>query len=309
MNDIGIKSFSTHQVLHDLDDGILKRIVSELTFERTFDVASLVGKYFRSDTADLPFLRGPINSTVLIANNGALSRLDNTNILLQNRGGTGVIVNYKGRKFLITATHVIGNIGFGKPANLSVYQKINSDIATLSLDEMKLIYSSQKAPEAGLPVGDIAIFSYDGDIEGVKVRNLAENEKITDTFAIGYPGKYRKVWAEHLDPLISYGSASLKSKQQQNLRTAEYFQKLVSRMTAEQLEMYTKRTQIRNLDKVIFSGVAMPGNSGGGLFDKDGNLLAVCRGAEGTIGKETGMHEFYPVAELLDELDKRGLLS
>ena len=78
------------------------------------DTANLIGNYLRSEQVAIQNLEMPVASTVLLANEA------NRNI----GGGTGVVVNYKGKKYLVTATHVIGENVLVKQLNYKFMKEL-----------------------------------------------------------------------------------------------------------------------------------------------------------------------------------------
>ena len=260
----------------------------------TFDPANLIGNYLRFEQVAIQNLEMPATSTVLLANEA------NRNI----GGGTGVVVNYKGQKYLVTATHVIGEKCFGKATKLRVYERVDNTINQTPLENMKMIYSSIIAKEKGLPIGDVAIFEYAGKVNGIEIGEVTEFDGFVGCFAIGYPAKFASEWAQDLNPLLSFGFANLPPKTR-GLNT--YVEQLIA-SRARLDPQFAETLKERHLNKVIFSGVTLPGNSGGGLYNLKGELVAVCRGPQGTIGKETGLREFYPIKKIFEELEERSIL-
>ncbi len=112
--------------------------------------------------------------------------------------GSGIVVNYRGTKYLITATHVLEDKAFGESTSLKVFER---DGRVIDIEEMTLLYSTPSARERNLPVVDIGVVLYDGKLEGVKVGFLQEGR--SPSVAIGYPGLHVEVWNKDLDPLVS----------------------------------------------------------------------------------------------------------
>jgi len=236
------------------------------------------GRYLKSDSINgyAPFERA-VASTVLISGD-------------RNKPhGSGVIVNYDGRKYLITATHVLGPKAFGNPTDLKVFERHGADIQVRNLEDMAMIYSTPKARKRNLPNADVGIFLYDGNLEGVQLVNPLNPETYI-AVAMGYPGIHANTWLPNLHPTISSGKAIVQERKKQQL--TPYMQKLL----AEDGMLDAPEA----IQKILFIGATSGGNSGGGLFSLDGRLLGVCRGPNGTIGKETGLEEFYPVIQVLE---------
>ena len=208
--------------------------------------------------------------------------------------GSGIIVNHHGRKYLITATHVLGPKALSKPTDLKVFERNENAIRVTNLEDKAMLYSTPLAAERNLPNADVGVFSYDGPIEGVPlVESLESSDYISA--AIGYPGIHTNVWTRDLQPLVSPGRAFI--EQQRKTELTSYMRKL--------MEEHGLLGTPEPVQKAVFTGATARGNSSGGLFTLDGKLLGICRGPQGTIGKETGLQEFYTLHEALKAIDPR----
>ena len=203
--------------------------------------------------------------------------------------GSGVIVEHDEKTYLITATHVLGPKAFGTPTDLKVFERHGADIWARNLEDMAMVYSTPQARERNLPTADVGIFLYDGNLEGVRLVNPLSPETHI-AVAMGYPGIHSNEWMPNLHPTVSSGKAIVQERKKQQL--TPYMQKL--------LEEHGMLDAPEPVEKILFTGATSGGNSGGGLFSLDGRLLGVCRGPNGTIGKETGLEEFYPVIQVLE---------
>ncbi|HLD19582.1 MAG TPA: trypsin-like peptidase domain-containing protein [Candidatus Nanoarchaeia archaeon] len=238
------------------------------------------GRYLKSDSVNgyAPFERA-VDSTVLISAD-------------RNTPNSGIVVNHDGKKYLITATHVLGSKAFGTPTDLKVFERHGADIQVRNLEDMAMIYSTPKARERNLPTADVGIFLYDGNLEGVQLVNPL-NPETHVAVAIGYPGIHANVWMPNLHPIVSPGKAIVQERKKQQL--TPYMQKFWAE--------HGMLDAPEPIQKILFTGTTSLGNSGGGLFTLDGRLLGVCRGPNGTIGRETGLEEFYPVLQVLEAVN------
>ena len=207
--------------------------------------------------------------------------------------GSGVGVNHNGQKYLVTATHILNSKCFGTPTNLRVFERNGDNIVTANLEDVAMLYSTPQAGKRKLPTADVGIFEYNGNLEGVQLHQPMNPDAYV-AIALGYPGIHADKWLGDLRPLASPGKAIVQEKRKKEL--TPYMQKLL----AEQGMLNAPES----VQKIIFTGATSGGNSGGGLFTLEGKLLGVCRGPEGSIGKETGFDEFYPVIEVLEAIQK-----
>jgi hypothetical protein len=161
----------------------------------------------------------------------------------------------------------------------------------LPLKTLTLCYSSFTARDRCLPVGDIAVFEFNHPYDRVSVAQ--HNEQMEDTFVVGYPGSEVAKWSKTLEPVASFSQSYIKPAPPP---PSAYMVELLKRLDEEKA---TQAQISKNVQKIIYSGAISGGNSGGGIFNQEGELLGICRGPQGTIGKETGLYEFYSISELL----------
>jgi hypothetical protein len=249
--------------------------------------------------ADLMNAEGDYLEASAISDSDQLSQLsqsiDSTVFISGDRfkpNGSGIVVNYDGDKYLITATHVIAKKAFGNPTDLKVFERNEDRVIITDLESLRMVYSSITARQENLPVGDVAVFQYSGELKGVDLAELVPGSY--ESVAVGYPGNHANIWMENLRPLLSPGQVVIPSKSEKKL--TPYMQKL--------MEKHGLNNTPASVPKIIFTGATSGGNSGGGLFTLDSKLIGVCRGPEGTIGKETGNEEFYSVKEVLEAIAK-----
>ena len=195
--------------------------------------------------------------------------------------GSGVVVNHNGQKYLVTATHILGSKCVGAPTNLKVFERNGDKIVTANLEDVAMLYSTPQARKRKLPVADVGVFEYKGNLEGVQLHQPM-NPDIYVSIALGYPGIHADKWIGDLRPLASTGKAIVEEKRKKELTPC--MQKLLAEHGMLDVP--------ESVQKIIFTGATSGRNSGGGLFALEGKLLGVCRGPNGSIGKETGLDEF-----------------
>lgn len=153
--------------------------------------------YFKSETSTIPELQNVIQSTVLVSETQDYP------------GGSGVIIKHGDKKYLVTATHVIGDLlagDYGKPEVKYYYRDSKGQMREGTLKRGTQLYDSTTARERGLEATDSTIFPFDGDNEGVDISDTEVGFDASQVAsAIGFPGEFHIAWKDSLKPLISVG--------------------------------------------------------------------------------------------------------
>lgn len=240
--------------------------------------------FYKSENSPMQELQKAVQAIVLIGEGP------------ESFGGSGVIINFEGRKYLITATHVIGNLlagSSGKPEIKYHYRSNQGQLKEGVLRRGEQLYDSTTARERGLEATDSAIFPFDGDNDGVEISDLAVSYEVNQIgSAIGFPGKFHDEWKDSIRPLMSVGYV-FKNKPKE---MTPYMQALMEKMKNEQ---GIKEEQDL---KIYYTGRTMSGNSGGPLVDSQGKVLGVLSAPKGTLGKEDGIEMFSDFRPILKDI-------
>jgi|SRR3989344_33629 len=242
--------------------------------------------FFKSEGCHIPELQQAIQATVLVSETPDFP------------GGSGVILSYEAKKYIVTATHVVGELFAGEYAkrhDLKYFYRDNSgEVREGILNKSNLLYDSTTATEKGLPVTDAAIFTFEGDDPGVEV---SVEQVATDhsqvAVAIGFPGKFHDSWKESKRPLLSIGKVFKEKLKEMTPAMKEIMLQHLGEALKPQPDL-----------KIYFTGRIIPGNSGGPLVDTRGKVIGVASGPRGTLGKENGIERFSDFRSILEKVSQ-----
>lgn len=223
----------------------------------------LVGNYYRTENLDEANLQRAIASTVRIAKGP------------EEKGATGFVVVCDERKYLLTAAHVVPNTMWGSNGLEKVFERNNGGILQRELESMRLVYTSYAEYPS---IRDMAIFEYDGDLEGIPIQNDFENPQVG--FALGFPLGY---FDKDSGPLLSVGLC------------ANY------RISHDEAEPNFE-TDAKSC--AMFSGRVRSGNSGGPLVNQNGEVIGLATHAMPLIyGNKPLYARFEIVSKALNKID------
>lgn len=190
--------------------------------------------------------------------------------------GGAVVARRNNGKYLVAASHSTGDIAYREHSPHKAYWPIG----VAYLEGLKMLYSTPIAQKSGnLPIADIAIFEFPfNSIEPVEISETLPINPII-TVSLGFPVDAINMWKQNRLPVARSGLA------------------YTSRRTQKELNPYGTIDLDRCANEVTAEILTSGGSSGGGLFDMQGNLLAICRGYK-KDNPEFG--EFYAVKEIFE---------
>lgn len=242
------------------------------------DLLGIIGKYLLPSQVRIGELEKAISSSVYVS----------WDMKCREPGSSGVIVSYRGNKYLAMAYHTAAHwLARHRPA-MNLLKRVNGRYEVFFLDNIQLV---SLTPE---PHGDVALFKYAGNIEGVELAEPLVEGEVYQSFAIGFPSFFQRAYKENLNPLLSFGFVVRDS----NATDGHGWQPCFS--IPDKYNAYYRRI---NLSPLLFSGITTGGNSGCGLFNLEGKLIGICHGkssVDSTTDKEPKL--FYSVNELFESL-------
>jgi len=241
------------------------------------DLLGIIGKYLLPNQVNISELEKAIASSVLISHDKEC----------QKPGSSGIVVNHKGKKYLAMAHHTLADKLRGKKPSMHARKIVGGKLEIISLDDNNLISLTRES------YGDVALFNYSGNIEGVELSEQLDQTVDYQSFAIGFPSNFQNEYIRDLNPLLSFGFIV----RDENVANDCGWQPDFS--IPPKYDPYYKKT---DLSPLLFSGITIGGNSGCGLFGLDGKLVGMCHGSLPVIpdtDKKTP-RLFYSVSELFE---------
>lgn len=252
--------------------------------------ADSMGCFLFPHQVNLEILQRPISSSVFI-----------TSDKQPDYGASAVVVKLNGKKYLLTSFHVVVDKLRESVPDLYGVNSANGIKEIVPLDPKLLVRFVQD------PYGDLAILKYEGNIEGVELAESLEQNTTYKSFAVGFPECFRQYYqGSSFKPILSYGLAALEGTNELlKLDDNIFF------LPAPQKFDYAKAEL--PLNWIFYSGAATEGNSGGGLFNENGELIGIHYGfktfskpidyqIEGNVSDSIKPAIFFSARELLMEL-------
>ena len=134
--------------------------------------------FYKSESCIVPELQQAINATVLISES------------MDKPGGSGIIILHEGRKFLVTNHHVAGYQSDAERL-YCFYRSSSGKVQQVNLGTLTRLVDSSIAKDRNVHSGDVALFEFEGDNEGVELSDddlKPGSRKVA--VASGFPGKF-----------------------------------------------------------------------------------------------------------------------
>jgi len=193
---------------------------------------------------------------------------------------TGVIANYKGNKYLLTASHCI-RAGH-KLSKLVPGLRNDTDISSIlsffgvgkegtyrSLAELPRTYDKVSENKKLIPAADLTAFYYEGDIEGLEVEDLQGE---SPAYAIGFPGIFLHQGVK--GPLASKGRAiNRPTGRAEKENILEGLKKMKESFPGLEIGNFEQTALLERM--IEYSGLIFPGMSGGPLVSDTGRLIGI----------------------------------
>lgn len=247
---------------------------------QAIDTYDLVRNYVLAKNVEIKELQAAINSTVRIP--GAYTE----------EGGSGIIVNHRGEKYLLTALHIssVKNLVLGLRDNISVYLGEKEFTVNKNQRVYPSVQKNKIIPSRNIPLADIAVFRYDGECEGISL-GINRKESIEPLFAVGFPsGEWKYLREEGPSPLVSFGFAAPEKRVVQNISHVQ--------------DLFGVDEYYPQARKLFYTGASLPGNSGCPLVDLNGRLKAILCGSIKT-SDVSGYTILFPPNDIFEAMSYR----
>ncbi len=209
--------------------------------------------------------------------------------------GNGIFFHYNGQQYFATAAHVVGDDPDGESIEhrirgLDIVVQNGERFRHIPMADLTLVYGPRLALERGWPIGDLAIFSYDGEAPSVPLVSTPhpEEEEGVCVTRVQFPHLPRQRW--FAEPVLNKKTYYLEPGDQRVVPALSFDTHWDWRDAGKELlatdgiEMYT---------------AFFPGSSGSGIVNRKGELTAIIiSSAKGMAGPEQG-EALYHLRELL----------